>query len=177
VRHRETLRMRADGFDNDVTMDIRAASSGLEVFFRQVAGSGSSALTDIELLTPNMTLLRPFVESPPWTKAFVYLGRQLGKGERATVALREKYAQPAAWDRENMTGYYASHPLQRLELEVAYPNELRPTSAVWREYQGDASMGDVVNFGELSTDSNLIRFERTQPTIGNNYVVEWTMAR
>jgi hypothetical protein len=175
VRHHERLRIRADGFDNDVTLDVRAATSGVEVFFRQVAGSGSSTLTDIELLTPSMTLFRPFLVTPPWTKAFVHLGRQLGKGETTTVALREKYAQPGAWDRENATGYYTSHVLQRLDLEVEYPDELRPTSAVWREFQGDASMGDVVDFGELAVDRNLIRFERIQPTIGHNYVIEWTM--
>ena len=175
VRHKETLVMRPDGFDNELTLDIRAAASGLEVFFRQSAGAGSTRLQDIELLTPSMTLLRPFIVREPWSKAFVYLGRQLAQGESTTVSMREVYQQPGAWDAENLHGYYTAHPLQRLELEVVYPDELRPTSAVWREYQGEMDMGDVIAAGEMETTGNVLRYVNSDPQVGHNYVIEWTM--
>ncbi|MDP3951409.1 DUF4062 domain-containing protein [Microbacterium sp.] len=176
VRHKETLAMRPDGFDNHLVLDIRAVTSGLEVFFRHSAGAGSSRLHDIELLTPNMTLLRPFIVREPWSKAFVYLGRQLAQGETTTVSLREIYMQPGTWDDENVHGYYASHALQRLELEVTYPDELRPASAVWREYQGNMDMEDVIAAGALDTSGNVLRYVNSEPHIGHNYVIEWNMA-
>lgn len=175
VRHRETLLMRPDGFDNELSLEVRAASSGLEVFFRQSSGSGTSTLRDVELLTPNMTLLTPFVRRDPWTKYFVYLGRQMAQGETATVVLRESYGQDGAWDRENIHGYYVSHPLELLELEVSYPFDLQPLSARWREYQGGMEMGDVITAGELDVSGESLRLVVPNPPLGHNFVIEWSM--
>ena len=160
------------GFDNYLTMTINSQVNDFEVFYREVAGADAmSQFIDAEAVSPNCTLLRPFIKHNDWTKFFVHVGRQLAIGEYVTVQFVEHYSEPRR-DREYRHSYSVIHPVRRLELTVEFMDDELPREAWWRKYIGDS--GDVADGGPIRCDGYNAELSIEKPEVGYNYALHWS---
>jgi hypothetical protein len=171
------MRLVDGGFENDLSITIRAKNPGLEIFYRQAAGTGNTTFDSAVVLSSTATLLQPMIRFGDEYRYWVHLGRQLVLGEETLVQIRETYTEHDR-DVDNIHAYYANHSIEELELVLEYPASRVPTSARWREYLGDPETADVIDGGALTIDCNggAVSFRRSHPVEGHSYSIEWTEA-
>jgi len=161
---------------------IEAINDGVNIFEGKYAWTGRGKETDPEILTPGCLLMGSPIKRNIWNYYYVYLGHELGKGERMEIRIKQDLLD-LDHEFETYMAKTITEPLDKLFLQALIPVKSILSNAFSYELDSSGLNGQII-YKVASTPKIVtldgssyseISYEIQKPRLGHRYEIRWEL--